>query len=1064
MAIHIGVDLGSVSVQAALFSRDRDAGEFFERWQRNPLFQSVRRVSCPRPAGPGLSAVEGHALSAVERASGHGNDAWLAVTRYARIAGSPMAEARALLENLLGLFDRAQLGTVCGTGRGAVLLKEFGVVRENEFRALARAVEQLLPGVRTVFEMGGETSKYMLLEATGENGNLGIVDYQTNGDCAAGTGGFLDQQAGRLRFKVEEIGDIVSATKRAAQIAGRCSVFAKSDMIHAQQKGFTPEEVLKGLCEAVARNFKSAITRGKKVVPQVAFVGGVATNRGVVQALEHVFTWKPGTLVVPEDHTAYGAIGAAMLASDRAERVVAEISSARRGTSARNAGTAFGLAPIAVDTQFPTVPQLSMSNVVLLRDRMVAVDPATLTGVSDAFLGIDIGSVSTNLVVIDADCRVLKEVYLRTEARPIEVVSRGLREIERDLGGRIRIRGVGTTGSGRELIGELVGADTVNDEITAHKTGADFIDRTMLGLGVDTIFEIGGQDAKFISLEKGIVVDFAMNEACAAGTGSFLEERARELGVKIENEFAARALGSPLPVKLGERCTVFMERDVNSYLQRGAELNRLVAGLAYSVATNYINRVVRGRKIGDVIFFQGGTAYNDAVAAAFTAILGKQVIVPPFNGVIGALGQALLAREKMARRDRPSAFRGFDLDKVNYEIFEFTCKHCTNFCQVQRFTIDDEQTYWGDKCSERYRKAVKCEREPVIDNLIEFRRQQFIAGYDPEAGSGPLIGIPFCMSTYDWGPFWFAVFRELGMRVLLSEGTTNQIVKLGLESVVSEPCFPIQVAHGHLRWLIEKKVDFLFVPNNISSPGGSPDRPTYFCPWNQTLPFVTRTAPFISEYADRFIAPNLWFNLGPRAVSRGLHASLAQAGLRAGAGQVERAVERGFEAQQAFRATLAETGRRALAAIERANEHGILLIGRPYNIYDKGINLDIGTKVRKYYAANVIGFDFLDVDDFAGETLHENMFWSYGRKILAAAAFVKDKPKLHIVYITNFKCGPDSYVKHFITEVSGRPFLTLQFDGHNNDAGMLTRCEAYLDSKGMLRRWTSTQTASASPA
>ncbi len=1027
MPIHIGVDLGSISVQAALFSRDRDAGRLFEGWQGHPLFQSVRNVG-----------------------NGHG-DAWLAVTRYSRIAGSPMAETRALLETLLDLFDRSLLGGVCGTGRGAVLLKEFGVTRENEFRALAKAVEQLLPGVRTVFEMGGETSKYMLLEPSGQNGNLGIADYQTNGDCAAGTGGFLDQQAGRLRFKVEEIGEIVSATRRAAQIAGRCSVFAKSDMIHAQQKGFTPEEVLKGLCEAVARNFKSAITRGKKVMPNVAFVGGVASNRGVVQALEHVFKWKPGTLTVPEDHTAYGAIGAAMLAAEAADPSIA----ARPGRSS----AAFGLGKIRIDTQFPGVPPLTMDNVVLLRNRMVALDASTLTGVADAFLGIDIGSVSTNLVVMDAECRVLKEIYLRTEARPIEAVSKGLREIERDLGDRIRIRGVGTTGSGRELIGELVGADTVNDEITAHKTGADFIDRTMLGLGVDTIFEIGGQDAKFISLDRGIVVDFAMNEACAAGTGSFLEERARELGVKIEGEFAARALGSDMPLKLGERCTVFMERDVNSYLQRGAELNRLVAGLAYSVATNYINRVVRGRKIGEVVFFQGGTAYNDAVAAAFTAILGKQVIVPPFNGVMGALGQALLAREKMLHLGQPSAFRGFNLDKVNYEIFEFTCKHCTNQCQVQQFTIEGEETYWGDKCSDRYRKAVKCEREPVIENLIEFRRQQLLAGYDPDAGSGPVVGIPFCMSTYDWAPFWFAVFGDLGMRVLLSEGTTNPIVKLGLESVVSEPCFPIQVAHGHLRWLIDRKVDFLFVPNNISSPGGEPDRPTYFCPWNQTLPFVTRAAPFISEYANRFIAPNLWFNLGPRAIAREVHRSLAAAGLVDDPLRVERAVERGFTAQRAFRAALVQAGRKALAAIDAANEHGILLLGRPYNIYDKGINLDIATKLRKYYAANVIGLDFLDVDDYEGGTLHENMFWSYGRKILAAAAFVKDKPKLHVVYITNFKCGPDSYVKHFITDVSGRPFLTLQFDGHNNDAGMLTRCEAYLDSKGMLRRWASTETA-----
>jgi predicted nucleotide-binding protein (sugar kinase/HSP70/actin superfamily) len=380
---------------------------------------------------------------------------------------------------------------------------------------------------------------------------------------------------------------------------------------------------------------------------------------------------------------------------------------------------------------------------------------------------------------------------------------------------------------------------------------------------------------------------------------------------------------------------------------------------------------------------------------------------------------------------------------------------------VQRFTIEGEQTYWGDKCSERYRKAVKCEREPVVENLIEFRRQKLLAGYDPDAGSGPVIGIPFCMSTYDWGPFWFAAFRELGMKTLLSEPTTNQIVKLGLESVVSEPCFPIQVAHGHLRWLIEKKVDYLFVPNNIASPGAERGSPNYFCPWNQTLPFVTRAAPFIAEYAGRFIAPNMWFNLGVRPVARELHRSLAAAGLKVSPGQVERAVQRGYEARQAFNSSLVDAGRKALAAIEQADEHGILLLGRPYNIYDKGANLDIATKMRKYYAANVIGLDFLDVDDFEGGTLHENMFWSYGRRILAAAAFVRDKPKLHIVYITNFKCGPDSYVKHFITDMSGRPFLTLQFDGHNNDAGMLTRCEAYLDSKGMLRRWGSTETASA---
>jgi predicted CoA-substrate-specific enzyme activase len=1021
MAIQVGIDLGSVSVKAALVSRDSADTPFFERQAANPVFQSVRRVADP-----------------------HGGDCWLATTRYARIAGSPLAQARALLDTLLDLVEPASLGGLTATGSGSALLKnEFGIDRQNEFRALAKAVELLLPRVRTLFEMGGENSKYVLFHRDADGGHLGIADYGTNGDCAAGTGGFLDQQAGRLQFKVEEIGDIVLATGRAAQIAGRCSVFAKSDMIHAQQKGFTPEEILKGLCDAVARNFKSAITRGKKLVPEVAFVGGVAANQGVVQALETAFGWKNGTLVVPGDHTSFGAIGTAILADEtfRAER--------RSPTSVSLASRA------SEGQQFPASPPLSMDNVVLLRERMTVVPPSAITARRDAYLGIDIGSVSTNLVVIDADRNVLKEIYLRTNARPIEAVSIGLREIERDLGDKILVRGVGTTGSGRELIGELVGADTVNDEITAHKTGAAFIDSTILGLGVDTIFEIGGQDSKFISLEQGIVVDFAMNEACAAGTGSFLEERAKELGIRIEEEFAQVALSSTRPVRLGERCTVFMERDVNSYLQRGAKLDDLVAGLAYSVATNYINRVVRGRKIGDIIFFQGGTAYNDAVAAAFSHILGKQIIVPPFNGVMGALGVALLARDKMMHRAAESGFRGFDLDKVDYDIFEFTCKGCTNFCQMQRFTIEGEQTYWGDKCSERYRKAVRSEREPVIDNLIELRRQLLLADYDPEAGSGPLVGVPYCMSTYDWGPFWLRVFRELGVRTLLSETTTNQIVKLGLESVVSEPCFPVQVAHGHVRWLIEHGADLIFVPNNISAPGEPDEKPAFFCPWNQTLPFVTGSAPFISEHAGKIVAPTLWFNHGARAVAEEIRKAFGKAGMRFGAKQVERAVERGFTAMSVFRDRLFEAGRQALAAIVDREDQGILLLGRPYNMYDKGINLDIATKMRKYYGVNVIGLDFLDLEGYDLDQYNDNMFWSYGQKILAAAAFARDKPWLHIVYITNFKCGPDSYIKHYITEVSGRPFLTLQFDGHNNDAGMLTRCEAYLDSKGVLRRWRS---------
>ena len=250
------------------------------------------------------------------------------------------------------------------------------------------------------------------------------------------------------------------------------------------------------------------------------------------------------------------------------------------------------------------------------------------------------------------------------------MVARGLKEIEEKVGDRIVVKGAGTTGSGRELIGKLTGTDTIRDEITAHRRGADHIARKFLNTRVDTIFEIGGQDSKFIAVDDGIVVDFAMNEACAAGTGSFLEEQAERLGISIVGEFAEMALSSVKPIRLGERCTVFIERDLNACLRRGARKEDLVAGLAYSVVVNYLNRVVRGRRIGDSIFFQGGTAYNDAVAAAFSRVLGKKIVVPPHNGVIGAIGAALLARDERMRTGKESTFRGFSVEKISYSITE----------------------------------------------------------------------------------------------------------------------------------------------------------------------------------------------------------------------------------------------------------------------------------------------------------------------------------------------------------------------------------------------------------
>ena len=1015
----LGIDIGCISLKAALVGRAGDQDLFRDLLSSNPdLFQTPRG---------GLTVVDG---------------APVLVTLYRRIKGSPAEAAESLLGDLIGALPEGSVRAARVTGSGGRLVAPaLDASFENEFKAITRGISVLHPETHTIFEMGGETSKFIRLEAS-DLGCAGIADYQTNGDCAAGTGSFMDQQASRLLYDIEDVGDIVLEAGKAASIAGRCSVFAKSDMIHAQQKGYQPPEVLRGLCDAVMRNFKGTIAKGKVVEPPVAFIGGVAANEGAARSLREAFDLSGGEIFIPEYHASIGAIGAALIEAD--------VEAAR---DAAIAGLDVDRLPAA---EFPVTERLSMDRVLLLRDMA---KPFAFDGngsVVDAYMGIDIGSVSTNLVVINDAGDVIKEIYTKTDARPVEVVGKGLADIQQEIGARINLLGVGTTGSGRELIGELTGADIVTDEITAHKTGADFIGRK-IGKQCDTIFEIGGQDSKFISLQDGIVVDFAMNEACAAGTGSFLEEQAEKLGISIVGEFAELALGSPAPVRLGERCTVFMERDVMAYQQRGARRDDLVAGLAFSIATNYLNRLVRERHVGDVIFFQGGTAYNDSVAAAFSQILDKEIIVPPYNGVMGALGMALLARERVKRTGEPTTFRGWDLEQVDYTVVDFVCKACSNECDVRQFTIEGEKTYWGDKCSDRYRKPAKVEKEPVIADLVAFREETLLAPYEaararvPE--TAPTVGLARAMYTYDRLPFWSTFFAELGLRPVLSPESDKRIREDGVALTVAEPCFPIRAAHGHVAWLVQQDVDWIFVPNQVNEETEFMQYNSHACPWGQTLPFVVKTAPGLEQAVKgKILDPRVLFRDG----RDGLVRDMAEMGARLGVNKarLRAALDRAYVVQEEFRAALLAAGAEAVRRLDEAGELGVVLLGRPYNMYDKGINMDIPRKLRKFYGVNVIPLDFLPIKGIDIDPLVPNMFWNYGRKILQTATWVRDRDNLHLIYLTNFKCGPDSYIKHYVREASGKPFLTLQFDEHQNDAGAMTRCEAYLDSKGFLRWWS----------
>jgi predicted CoA-substrate-specific enzyme activase len=1006
MALGVGFDIGTTSIKAAVVGDVGDADILARIADSDAFF---------RPEG-----------------SFADSDIYPVLSLYRRIKGRPLDALEALRADLTAVLGNTPY-SMTFTGAGAAIASDrYTVPVINEFAAIAEAVGYLSPRCRTVFEMGGETSKYMLLGDSSDTAPPPILDYGTNGDCAAGTGSFMDQQAARLRFNIEDIGDIVLGADKAAQIAGRCSVFAKSDMIHAQQRGYRPDEVLKGLCNAVARNFKSAIVRSKVIEPPVLFIGGLAQNHGMLEALHETFELPRDAISVPELMCWYSALGAALRAgkSEQSAQITAVDSAHGANATAGN--------------------RLTLDNVTLLRERIDAFEFPSDGAPVPVYLGIDIGSVSTNLVAVDGDGHVIKEIYTRTQARPIEVVGEGLQDIECDIGARIDVRGVGTTGSGRELIGILVGADTIRDEITAHKTGALHISRSMLGREVDTIFEIGGQDSKFISIEDGVVVDFTMNDACAAGTGSFLEEQAEELGVSIVGEFSEQALSSTNPRRLGERCTVFMGRDVSAHVRRGEEKRDIIAGLANSVVLNYLNRVVRDRKVGNSIFFQGGTAYNDAVVAAFAMVTGKEITVPPHNGVVGAIGAALLARDSMNVRGGDTMFKGFDIGNIDYNLREFTCQACSNTCTIQEFTVDGEKTYWGDKCSDRYRKRRKTSRTPVVEDLHAKYETLLTATCEGDGSSGPSVGIPRAMYTYDRLPFFATYLKECGFTPVLSDPTRAATVDAGIDAVVAEPCFPIIIAHGHITELLERGVEYLWLPNVINA-AVSPDQEqlnSFSCVWGMTLPYIANHAPAFTGIQDRVIAPLLHFRDGVDVVKRHLHESVANLGVSRK--RSNSAVDRAYDSQDAFRSSLITAGNQAVQAVRESGEKAIVLLGRPYNVFDSTANLSVDSKLATLYGINVIPMHFLDMEDIDIEHINSNMYWNYGKKILQSAAMFADDPAFDLIYITNFKCGPDSFIKQYVRDAIGRPFLALQFDGHSNDAGMLTRLEAYLDSKGFL--------------
>ncbi len=990
---------------------------------------------------------------------------------YQRHMGKVEEEVFALLNSLNQEFGQKNIRAVAFTGsHGEKLSKRLKTVYEFETISQVLGAIYLKPDVRTIISMGGQDTALLQinhypLDSLHESKGWELEYFNANGPCASGTGSFIDQQAQRLstslysrhsRFSQDQIDKILTdfielglKSRKPSNVACRCTVFTKSDMIHLQNKGERLEDIIYGLSIGNARNYMSTIVSNRTLREPIIFIGGLSLNRLQVKAFQTYFP----SLTVPPRSTSVGALGVALHALENAE------------TRTIDPGLLISAGPRS-GASVETAPRLELKQTDFQETDHILKPPKEKY--SRLYLGIDIGSTTTKYALIDDQRRIVHKNYVPTQGKPIEVTQGLLADLQKQMGKDIDIAGTATTGSGRNVVGDFLNADLIIDEITAHAKGAVEMDPT-----VDTIFEIGGQDSKYISISNTYPLDFDMNKVCAAGTGSFLHELANKYGINIVGEFQEIALSSEAPIKLAERCTVFMESDLVSYHQKGVSQKDLMAGLCYAIVHNYLNRVVEKRKIGKNVMFLGGPSLNKGVVAAFENVLGRAIVVPPNREVLGAYGAAVSILEKMGRiyqsnRGLPShptmvgvqeklqltngpasTFRGIESaihDRMAY--VEKTCHadpNCHNQCKLKIYDFDGRRSIWGGECG-RYEvtKTSECRKEDYFALWQTIWKDAMSGVYKSlnedalmEIDRRPTVGMQNCLYVKSDAVLWAHFFDQLGFRLVLTPPTNTRISKIGLETTVAETCYPVKVSHGHVKELLGK-TRYLFLPTCINMQTPNPDESGFFCPMVQSNSYMVRMAMELDPEVT--LHPIVHLKDDPESLALELW---DQMGKRLGVSKkaIKNALYHARERQAAFTNVLKTEGHRILT--QHASDKPLVVVtGRPYNLYDDRLNLRLGANLAKVGVA-ALPMDFIDTDkidlsDFA------SMYWGLGAKILRTAKFITSRPHLFGLHLTNFSCGADSFLEHFYRHIMGdRAHLILELDEHSAVAGVMTRIEAF---------------------
>ena len=857
--------------------------------------------------------------------------------------------------------------------------------------------------------------------------------------CAAGTGGFLDQQARRLALSGSaELASLAAKNRDPLpKIASRCAVFAKTDIIHAQQEGFSIEQICDGLCEGLARTITGTLFNRAVTPGIVGFTGGVSRNDRV---REYICLQTGSDIRVhPFSHCAASA-GACLTSlgdSPAAAHSVAPVT-ARRSKKYHYPPLELTLSDYP---DFTAVTSVSFRPAVTRWNMDVETDLYNLQhGGIPVYMGIDIGSTSTKAMLIDAAGTPVLGLYTRTSGRPLQAVQalfEAITAVEREHGCSFSFSGTATTGSGRKFIGALIGSDLVMDEISAHALAACELDSD-----IDTIIEIGGQDSKFTRLRNGVVTFSQMNNVCAAGTGSFIEEQAERLEVTV-SDVSALVEGAASPLA-SDRCTVFMERDINHLLAEGYSVNEILAAALHSIRENYLSKVA-SQSIGERICFQGATAKNKALVAAFEQKLERPIFVSRYCHLTGAFGSALEVRKNPPEN---TAFKGLSLYRSPIPVRSERCSLCGNHCRLRIATINGREEAFGFLCGRDYATERYVPREKA-ENFITLRREFFHSPPHHPDCTGDLISMPGGLHILPDIHLWRDFFASLGLRAVVGIDSEDPI-GTGKTLSGAEFCAPMTAFHAHVEKAASLS-DTIFLPVYLDIPSRDPF-PGRSCYYTQFSVPVVKASVSRLQQDKHIISPVLSFRKDVRQRAEELFTSLDEVWPRRfSPGQVEHAYSSAVQSSQDTRAHLISRTKTALRELEDTDTFAVVLAGRPYTVLDNAMNKGIPEAVTSL-GVPVFYQDMLDFSDLEHEAYSElidTFHWQYARDILRTATCCIGNPHLYPILMTSFKCSPDSFVIEYfrrILDASDKPYLILQLDEHDSRIGYETRIEAALRS------------------